>query len=103
MISMTLPQYRRGECTIDGHVVRMRRTCTELLAVLLVADRFLSHSELTEAVWPDPDFEPEFARNTIEQSILRLRRNGVVIECQYSFGWRIPRDAREAEPQRLAA
>lgn len=97
MVSMTLPQYRRHECTINGRTVKFWWPMwSEVLALLLVSppDRFISKSTLIEAVWPDPDFEPEYAARMIITTIHYLRSNGVEIETHYSFGWRIPEHAR---------
>lgn len=105
MICMTLPQYRRHECTIDGRLVHLCPQATELLATMLVSgpDRFLNADMLVQALWPDPDLEPNWAEVMIWRYVLWLRRAGIPIENAYSFGWRIPRHAREAQPERLAA
>lgn len=93
---MTVPQYRRRECSIDGRTVHLCPAMCELLSVMLVSgpDRFLGSSVLIEALWPNPDLEPDYAESMIWRYILRLRREGVVIENAYNFGWRIPRWAR---------
>ena len=58
MISMTLPQYRRRQCVINGRKVRLGPMFNEALSLLLVAgpDRFVCRTELIEALWPNPDF-----------------------------------------------
>lgn len=105
MISMTLPQYRRRECAVDGRCVRLKPAEAETLALLLVngPDRFLSGDELIEALWPNPDFEPNWALAIVWRRIHELRAYGVPIENCYKRGWRIPRHARAAGPERLAA
>ena len=93
MISMTLPQLHRHQCSIDGRVVQLRQTLAEMLAILLVAgpDKFISSSDLIEATWPDPDF----AETILWRRIHELRQAGVHIENRYYYGYRIPRWARE--------
>lgn len=99
MVSMTLPQLRRHECTIDGRVVKLRHTLAELLALLLVSGpKFLSRDDLIEALWPNPDFEPEWAETIIHLRIHELRAHGVEIESAYKFGYRVnQRQANLAE------
>jgi DNA-binding response OmpR family regulator len=96
MIVMTTPQYRRHECTVDGLTVRLSAAKTEFLATLLLChpERFLSISELIEASWPDPDFEPDYAGNIIAHWIEHLRLIGIPVENYWGFGWRIPAHAR---------
>lgn len=105
MISMTLPQYRRHECTVDGRRIRLWSTWTEGLAVLLVSDPsgFVSRSTLIEAMWPDPDMEPDYAHTMVDRFVHELRRRGVTIENASGFGWRIPRWAREQQALQVAA
>lgn len=93
LISMTLPQYRRHECTI---VVKLRPAMSELLANLLVSppDRFVSKETLIQALWADPDVEPGNAESIVRRDIHFLRRLGVPIQSHIGFGWRIPADAR---------
>jgi hypothetical protein len=107
MIGMTLPQYRRHECTINGRTVRLFGECTtkaciangclnrELLALLLVSppDRYLCRDDLIEALWPDN--EPDWATAIVHRLIHALRGLSVPIETSYTFGYRIPRWARE--------
>jgi DNA-binding response OmpR family regulator len=105
MISMTVPQYRRRECTLDGRAVSLSWLETELLALLLVTDpeRALGKSDIIEALYPNPDLEPEWADNLVYRYVNKLRRHGVPIETEWGFGWRISRRIREVEPMRLAA
>ena len=96
MISMTFPQYLRHECTVDGRIVRMRGLWAEALASLLVSHpaRFVSRAEMIEAIWPNPDFEPDYASVMVDMCIHGLRRLGVAIEHDWGFGWRVPEHAR---------
>lgn len=104
-VSMTLPQYHRRECVINGSNVRLGRMLNKVLMHLLVVgpDRFVSRTEFVEAVWPSPNPRPEYASRMVDMSICRLRRHGVPIETNWGIGWRIPRFAREAAPERRAA
>lgn len=113
MVAMTWPQYRRRQCSLDGRVIRLRGQEAEILLMLLLSnpDGFLPRDQLIEAMWPDPDFEPESAPiSYFHVYMTRLRRLGVVIENRYRNhgpqdygGWRIPREARGSELVRLAA
>lgn len=96
MISMTLPQYRRNECDIDGRRIRMKPCEADVLAILMVSNPagFVTKETLIEAVWPDPDFEPDYALQSIWVRINWLRAKGVPIETAYTFGWRVPAYAR---------
>jgi DNA-binding response OmpR family regulator len=119
-VSMTIPQLRRSECTINGVPHHLTPGRAEFLATLLVAspDHFLRPDDLIEALWPDPDLQPETAYWVLKVYAANLRRMGVVIEggCEghrgrgaaIFMGWRIPaaeRGSRLALPQaeRLAA
>lgn len=107
-VSMTLPQYRRHECTIDGHSLRLMRHEAEGLALLLAAspDRGLTRHEIAEAVWPDRRTRPISAVNCVSVHISRLKLLGVLIDGGREWPYRIPVEGRAAaasEPARLAA
>jgi DNA-binding response OmpR family regulator len=97
---MTLPQYKRCECSINGRRQRLSPQETELLALLLVADpdQWTSTGTLIEALWPDPDLEPEWALKCVHVVAGRLRTTfGVPIVSRVGRacgGYRIPREAR---------
>jgi DNA-binding winged helix-turn-helix (wHTH) protein len=97
MISMTIPQYCRHECTINGFAVKLRPQAAEVLSILLVSDpnEFVAQSELIEFVWPDPDSQPDYADTLLGKMFTILRQSGVAIENDWGRGWRIPRWARE--------
>jgi DNA-binding response OmpR family regulator len=93
VISMTVPQYRRREVTINGHCVTMAGKRHELLAALLVnRGQWLTYDQIIEIMWPDPDNQPLTALGCIDQALLRLRRVlGVdAIECRWGLGLRMP-------------
>lgn len=111
-VSMTMPQLDRHECTIAGHPVPLQRQQADLLALLLVSapDRWLDLDTIIEGIWPDPDLQPDGARNVVKVQICRLRRHGVPIDtrricgripCKLN-GWRIPVEARSPRAARLA-
>jgi hypothetical protein len=104
MISMTWPQYLRRECRIGDFLIPLSPIETELLLVLLV--RYpapVTVGELIDAIYPDPDREPEFADDQIRQSVRRLaRRVGTfrIFACD-RLGYRICQ--RACDPQRWAS
>jgi DNA-binding winged helix-turn-helix (wHTH) protein len=68
MITMRWPQYLRRECT-----VHLSRQQTEALSTLLMRyPDAVSHGDLIEAIWPDPDLEPD-AESKVHTAITRLR------------------------------
>jgi DNA-binding winged helix-turn-helix (wHTH) protein len=97
MISMTIPQFRCHECTINGRAVKLRPQAAEVLSILLVSDpdEFVTQPELIEAMWPNPDFQPDYADTLLGKMFTILRQSGVAIENDWGRGWRIPRWARE--------
>lgn len=77
MISMTWPQYRRCECTLVAHLSPQE---AELLAALLMRHPDpVPTSDLIEAVWSDPDAEPECADSQIRIHVCHLRCKGLRI------------------------
>lgn len=48
----------------------------------------LSKSHLIEALYPDPDREPETAEQILWDCLTRLRKSGAAIE--HVSGWRLP-------------
>jgi DNA-binding response OmpR family regulator len=106
-VSMTLPQYYRRQCLVDGRVVRLTPSQTELIALLLASDPEFTFDipSLIEALWPDPDLQPLTASEIIPVQISKLRAQGIRIKNEWGRGFRIPKEAR-AQPiaaERLAA
>lgn len=94
-VVMTAPMMRRSECLVDGRLVRLTPGQTNLLAVLLLKGPvFTLWDELIEAVWPDPDLEPDQARRVLDVHMVRLRKRGIEIETWWGEGLRIPVEAR---------
>ena len=92
MIRMTWPMYERQEVEIS-RVVYLTPRETELLSTLLVRrGHIISANELIEAIWTDPNSEPECARNIVYHYIgtLKAKLGAGVIECVESRGYMIP-------------
>lgn len=82
MISMTWPQYLRGECGLDGYAVKLSDLQTELLALLLLRRRQLvSWDEIIENLW-HPDTEPINTRRIVF-FVLRCLRKKLGAQFQY--------------------
>lgn len=101
-ISMTWPQYRRGSCSVDGIETYLTPHETALLSILLVRrGSLVTHEELYEMVWTDPDNAPE--PKVVEVYICKLRKKVPgVIETLWGRGYRIDR-ADSADELRVAA
>jgi DNA-binding response OmpR family regulator len=92
---MTLPQYRRRECLLDGAPIHLSPHEAELVALLLVSppDRPLAYETLVEGLWPDPDTQALTALGVLGSVVVKLRRKGVPIETEWGWGFFI--SARE--------
>lgn len=92
-ISMTMPQYRRRECTYRGQTVKLTPTETEIVSTLLVLrGRHVPFNDLIEILWPNPDEEPDYAYNTINKFLTFLRRKlpGAFAKTRWAYGPMIP-------------
>lgn len=92
MISMTLPQCRRHEATIDGEVVHLTPNETELVALMLVSDpnQIVDKDTFIEAIWPNPDTQPDTAPKIIDVLVMWCRKKGVPITTVWGYGFFIP-------------
>ena len=75
MITMTWPQYRRSQCSIEDWVIDLSPMEAELLSTLLI--RYPSPvtiREMIEIVYPDPDAEPDYPETQIVQRMAQLAR-----------------------------
>lgn len=73
-IRMSWRDYLRRRCVFHGRAVFLPAQQMDLLAVLLMRrGRSVSIGDLIEALWPDPDLEPDNALNQIRVLIYRLR------------------------------
>lgn len=92
---MTVPQMRRCECTHYGRVVRLtHRECEVLTILLLRRGTPVSTTELIEAIYPNPDSEPDYGVSTIGAFLCRLRRKMPgLIETNWCWGYSIRRPA----------
>lgn len=108
LVSMTVPQMMRRECTIDGRARKLTRCDADLLTALLIQhpSRSIPLHDLICMLWPDPALEPRCAEEVVSVYLTRLRRMGIEWVCTIGFGYRIPRRARAGAavvPERLAA
>lgn len=88
---MSWPQYKRGEATIDGHVVVMTRRVTDLLLLILLRRNIpTTYDQAIEWLWPDPDFEPESAYTLISKMLAKLRKLGIPIDTRLGVGFFMP-------------
>jgi DNA-binding response OmpR family regulator len=96
IVSMTVPQLRRAECTVDGQVQRITPRAADLLAILLVSPptRWVETANLIAAIWTNPDLQADYASNCISVYVKLLRDAGVPIENRPGFGYRVPPEAR---------
>lgn len=81
-ISMTWPQYLRGECTFDGMTVALKRRHAELLLLLLLRrGQIVSLAELVHWMWPHPDEEPGHPEDAAANYIREIHTSlpGVVL------------------------
>jgi hypothetical protein len=101
-ISMTWPQYLRGECTLDGRkiqvgfkptyfkyrsdrgserlmVPRPASHVSTLLILLMRRGHPVPISDIISFLWNDPDQEPEYADDQVRKDIVKLRRKGFPI------------------------
>jgi hypothetical protein len=77
---MTVPQWRRDECRVDGRLVKLRPQWTSLVLALLLAPpgRLLTYGDLVSAVWPIPDLEPDGdVREQLRLAFIGLRKFGI--------------------------
>jgi DNA-binding response OmpR family regulator len=73
-IRMTWPMYRHCECRYMERIVRLTRSETEVLSVLLLhRGRPLFAGQLLEALYPDPDEEPDTAKKCLHVFLSDLR------------------------------
>lgn len=95
-VSMTMPQYRRGECSVNGRPRHLNRQCTELLALLLVSppNRVVPYDVAVEGVWPDPDSQALTAVDVLHVIVTTLRHRGVRIDTEWGRGFVIPAECR---------
>lgn len=74
MITMTWPQYLRGECQVGEFTVHLFPQEAEvMLALLLRYPREVAIRTLIEMVWPDPETQPLAAAQGVRDVIRRVR------------------------------
>lgn len=92
-VAMTWPQYRRGECTVDGFVVRIGRYAADVLFMLMVHyPNPVTTRALVAFLWPEPDDEPEYVESFVTQVVMRLRRQigafRIMTRLGFGYCWR---------------
>jgi DNA-binding response OmpR family regulator len=98
-ITMTAPQMRRGEVTVDGRTICVPKHLHDLLTLLVMnRDRpaMMTCGELIECLWPDPDVQPVSGTTYVSKLIYKLRLWGIPIDSVHGQGWRL------GEPVQLA-
>jgi hypothetical protein len=89
-VSMTWPQYKRREATIDGWTVKLSNLQCNILFILLVRRQFVKITDIADFVYPS--VMPLNAHQAISITIANLRRrlaNVAEIENRYGWGYRI--------------
>jgi DNA-binding response OmpR family regulator len=72
---MTWAQYRRRACSFEGREVPLGPIAAEIVSTLVMhGGRDVALTELLEAVYPDPDLEPDWGVSCIHRIINKLRR-----------------------------
>lgn len=80
--------YLRGEVEVGGLIVYLSRQQVEVLSTIMMRP-LTSKAQIIEAVWPDPDLEPDSADNMVSGIISKLRRKGVPIGNRHGLGFEI--------------
>jgi hypothetical protein len=103
MITMTWPQYRRGQCSVGDWTVDLSAMEAELLSILLIRyPNPVTVGDLVGIVYQDPDAEPEYPEDQIVQRMNHLARKiGTfrIDNCGRVIGYRLcqyPSDAKVA-------
>ena len=105
-VSMTVPQWKRGECLVDGQAVHLSPLEAELVALFLVAGpgRSLGLDEMYDVQWPGPDGPPLEANRCTRVRLCGLRGKGIPVSNFSRLGWALhPSAFVEPEATRLAA
>lgn len=92
LCSMTWPQYLRQECRHNGRLVRLSYYECELVSLLLMRrGQIVPRGETIEALYPDPDLEPDYAVTLLHQRCMGLRWKAPgLIELAHGRGLTIP-------------
>jgi DNA-binding response OmpR family regulator len=95
-VTMTLPQSRANKATINGVEKRMPPQNHRVLELLLMRQhpiKAIPMVDFIEYLWPDPDFEADFASQIVQIKICELRALGVPIENRWGYGYRLSLEA----------
>lgn len=86
---MTWPMYQRREVEANGALILLTRMECEVVAFLLLRrDRFTDWHILAECIWQGSG-EPEYAKDSLNVIISRIRRKGVPIGGTLMRGLRL--------------
>jgi DNA-binding response OmpR family regulator len=91
-VSMTWPQYLRGECEVHGYRIKLTDHETEaLLLLMLRCPNAVSKEAIIDWLWSDPGIEPEFADSAVYHTMRRLRAKigEFHIASRITFGYRL--------------
>jgi DNA-binding winged helix-turn-helix (wHTH) protein len=102
-LSMTIPEALRGEVMVDGNRVHLTPTEMRLVSLLLVTppDSVIETYDLIEALWPNPDTQPETAPKIISVMRYKLVHKGIRIRTCWGRGmWSFSPEERGGRPVR---
>jgi len=91
-VSMTWPQYQRGECMVAGFVISLTRFEVDaLLLLMLRCPNPVTKTEMIDWLWPDPSLEPDFTDSMVYHTMRRLRAKvgEFHIPSRVTFGYRL--------------
>jgi DNA-binding response OmpR family regulator len=99
VVSMTWMQYRHlGICSVHGTLVALTRQESEIVSILLMAkpNSLITHSEMIERVWPDPDTQPDTAKLVLKvyYNFLRKKLGQGIIISDWGRGVRLDHNGK---------
>lgn len=97
MVSMSWMQYRHlGLCRVHDTLIYLTELETEIVSTLLMAkpNSLITHKEMIERVWPDPELQPETASKVlgVYYTLLRKKLGRGIIVTEWGRGMRIDHD-----------
>lgn len=101
---MTWPEYRRRQCRIGAFLIGLTHVETELLSTLLVRyPQPVTLGELIEALYPDPDHEPDEAETIVIERMRKLASKVGAFRIKGGRRYRAYWLCQRAEDVRIAA
>lgn len=89
LIRMTWPMYRRQQIAVGDRLYGLSPQQTEIMFVLLSRHGYVSKNDLIEAVWPDPELEPDTASAVITTQVCLLRKRAGIEISHERYGFYI--------------